>query len=258
MKLVILCGGLGTRLREETEFRPKPLVEIGGRPILWHIMKLYAHWGVRDFVLCLGYRGHMLKEYFLNYEALNNDFTIRLGGKGEIVYHGAHAEQDFRVTLADTGQETATGGRLKRIARYIDEPNFLVTYGDGLADVDVAQLCAFHRAHGKIATLTAARPRSGFGLIALDPQGQVQQFREKPVLEDWINAGYFVFSRRIFDYLDGDDCVLERTPLERLTAAGELMAYRHAGFFFCMDTYRDHKAANEMWAAGQAPWKVWA
>jgi glucose-1-phosphate cytidylyltransferase len=258
MKVVILCGGLGTRLREETEFRPKPLVEVGGRPILWHIMKLYAHWGMHDFVLCLGYKGNMIKEYFLNYEAMNNDFTVRLGSKADISYHDAHSEQDFRVTLADTGSDTMTGGRLKRVQRYIGEGDFLVTYGDGVSDVDISKLIKFHKGHGRIATLTTTRPRSGFGIIDLGERGEVMQFREKPVLDDWMNAGFFVFNHRIFDYLDADDCVLERKPLERLTVEGELMAYRHEGFFFCMDTYRDHKAANEMWESGQAPWKVWA
>ncbi|MEW6249153.1 MAG: glucose-1-phosphate cytidylyltransferase [Planctomycetota bacterium] len=258
MKVVILCGGLGTRLREETEFRPKPLVEIGQRPVLWHIMKLYAHYGYRDFVLCLGYRGNMIKDYFLNYEAFTNDFTICLGQTQKaITYHDVHQEQDFSVTLADTGPDTMTGGRVRRIARYIEDDTFLLSYGDGVADLDVGRLVAFHRGHGKVATLTTVRPQSRYGVLDVDPAGRVRKFAEKPRLDQWANIGYFVLNRRIFDYLGGDDCVLEQAPLERLAAQGQLMAYRHEGFFFAMDTYRDYKAINDMWSAGQRPWVVW-
>lgn len=257
MKIVILCGGLGTRLREETEFRPKPMVEIGGRPILWHIMKLYAHHGFQDFVLCLGYRGHMIKEYFLNYEAMNNDFTICLGNRQPLHYHGSHGEGSFRVTLAETGIDTATGGRLRRIARYIDSSPLMVTYGDGLADIDIAALLAFHRSHGRIATVTTVRPLSRFALMDLESSGAVRSFAEKPQLEGWASAGFFVFERAIFDYLDGDGCVLEQQPLERLAAEGQLMAYRHHGSFLPMDTYREYKHLNELWRDGEAPWKIW-
>jgi glucose-1-phosphate cytidylyltransferase len=257
MKAVILCGGLGTRLREETEFRPKPLVEVGGRPILWHIMKIYAHFGVRQFVVCLGYKGQMIKEYFLNYEGMNNDFTIHLGGSQRVEFHGAHGEQDYAVTLADTGEETMTGGRVKRVAKYIGEDEFMVTYGDGVADVDLDDLLAFHRGHGKVATLTAVSPPSRFGILELGDGSQVVRFDEKPKVGNWINAGFFVFNRKIFDHLGGDTCVLEREPLERLAAAGELMAYRHEGFFFAMDTYREYKALNDLWHGRKAPWKVW-
>jgi glucose-1-phosphate cytidylyltransferase len=259
MKVVILCGGQGTRLREETEFRPKPLVSVGERPILWHIMKLFSHAGLRDFVLCLGYRGNMIKEYFLNYEAMNNDFTICLGKRQAVHFHDAHAEQDFHVCLADTGQETMTGGRLKRVARYIDSDPFILTYGDGLADVDVRALLEFHQAHGKLATVTTVRPTSRFGILDLEDDGRVSRFAEKPRSQGWASAGFFVFNRRMLDYLDGegDDCVLERRPLERLCADGELMAYRHEGFFFAMDTYREYQYLNDLWAQGQAPWKVW-
>jgi glucose-1-phosphate cytidylyltransferase len=249
---------MGTRLREETEFRPKPLVEVGGRPILWHIMKLYAHYGLNEFVLCLGYRGNMIKEYFLNYEAMNNDFTICLGGQPQIAFHDGHGEQGFRITLADTGLNTMTGGRIKRVERYVDGDTFLITYGDGLSDVDLGALIKFHRSHGKIATLTTTKPRSGFGVLELSERGQVLRFEEKPRLDSWVNAGFFVFNRRLFEYLDGGDCILERTPLERLACEGQLMAYRHEGFFFAMDTYRDHKMINEMWDSGHAPWRVWA
>jgi glucose-1-phosphate cytidylyltransferase len=260
MKVVILCGGLGTRLREETEFRPKPMVSVGERPILWHIMKLFSHAGLNDFVLCLGYRGYMVKEYFLNYEAMNNDFTICLGKRQAVQFHGAHGEQDFRVCLADTGQETMTGGRLKRIAKYIDSDTFMLTYGDGLADVDIRALVDFHHAHGKLATVTTVRPTSRFGLLDLADDGHVARFAEKPQAEGWASAGFFVFNRGVFDYLEceGDDCILERRPLERLSADGELMAYRHEGFFFAMDTYREYQQLNELWEGGRAPWKVWA
>ena len=258
MKVAILCGGLGTRLREETEFRPKPMVEIGGRPILWHIMKIYAHYGFRDFVLCLGYRGNVIREHFLNYEAMNNDFTITLGGGRGIERHGTHSEQDFRITLVDTGAETMTGGRVKRIERFIDGDTFMVTYGDGLADLDIGQLLEFHRAHGRLATVTAAHPIHRFGILDLKENGQVQSFVEKPQSEGWMNAGFFLFERGVFDYLQGgDSCIMERDPLMRLAADGQLMAFRHEGFFFAMDTYREYEALNQIWNSGNVPWKVW-
>ncbi len=257
MQTVILCGGYGTRLREETEFRPKPMVEIGGRPILWHIMKSYACSGYRDFVLCLGYRGNVIKEYFLNYEAMNNDFTVYLGRQNQITYHGAHDEQDFCVTLADTGQDTMTGGRIKRIEKYIDDSLFMVTYGDGVSDINIQALVDFHRSHGRIATISTVRPLSRYGILDLGSDGLVRRFEEKPVSEGWANAGFFVFDRRVFDYLPDDECVLEREPLEQLARSGQLMAYRHTGFFFSMDTYREYKYLNELWNMGQAPWKIW-
>lgn len=258
MKVVILCGGLGTRLREETEFRPKPLVDVGGRPILWHIMKLYAHYGFREFVLCLGYRGNMIKEYFLNYEAMNNDFTICLGKKSQIQYNDTHEEQDFLVTLADTGGESMTGGRVRRIRKYIgSDDRFMVTYGDGVSDVDIPKLLEFHRAHGKIATVTTFRPVSRFGILNIDDTNQVMNFIEKPKSDAWASAGFFVFENKIFDYLDSDSTILEREPLERLAAEGELMAYHHQGFFFAMDTYREYQQLNDLWKSGQAPWKKW-
>jgi len=257
MKVVMLCGGLGTRLKEETEFRPKPMVEIGGRPILWHIMKMYARYGFRDFVLCLGYRGNMIKEYFLNYEAMNNDFTICLGKRSQIEYVGVHTEQDFRVTLADTGLESMTGGRIKRIQSYIDENTFMATYGDGLADLDIGRLVEYHKSHGKLATITTVRPVSRFGSVTLDDHGAIKQFMEKPRSEGWISAGFFVFERGVFDYLGGDSCVLEREPLERLAGDGQLLAFRHDGFFYAMDTYREYQYLSELWSSGKAPWRVW-
>jgi len=259
-KVVILCGGQGTRLREETEYRPKPLVDIGGRPILWHIMKLYAHYGLRDFVLCLGYRGQMIKEYFLNYEAMNNDFTICLGRQNEISYHDAHKEQDFRVTLADTGADAMTGGRVKQVERHIQGDTFMVTYGDGVADVDLNELLKFHHSHGKLATVTAVHPTSRFGVLSMQDRGgenAVTSFAEKPRAEGWTSAGFFVFNRKVFDYLWAGDCTMEREPLERLANEGELVAYRHDGFFFAMDTYREYQYLNEIWASNEAPWKVW-
>jgi len=258
MKVVILCGGLGTRLREETEFRPKPLVEVGSRPVLWHIMKSYAHYGFQEFVLCLGYRGNMIKDYFLNYEAMNNDFTITLGQKSQILLDGSHQEQGFRVTLAETGLETMTGGRLKRIAKYVGEDTFMMTYGDGLSDVDIGRLLEFHRSHGRLATVTTVRPVVRFGVLDIGEEDRVLEFKEKPMSEGWINAGFFVFNTGIFDYLSGDDCILERAPLERLAREGKLAAYRHEGFFFAMDTYRDYQHLSQLWASGKAPWKVWS
>jgi glucose-1-phosphate cytidylyltransferase len=257
MKAVILCGGMGTRMREETEFRPKPLVEVGGRPILWHIMKLYAHHGFRDFVLCLGYRGNMIKEYFLNYEAMNNDFTICLGRKSQIQFNGDHEEQNFRITLADTGLDSMTGGRLRRAQKYLHDDCFMVTYGDGVSDVDVRRLVEFHKSHGKLATVTTFRPMSRFGILDIDASHQVMNFIEKPRSDAWASAGYFVFQREVLDYLDDDQCILEREPLERLAAERQLVAYNHDGFFYAMDTFREYEILNDLWKSGQAPWKVW-
>lgn len=257
MKVVILCGGLGTRLREHTEFRPKPLVEIGGRPILWHVMKLYAHYGFREFVLCLGYRGDLIRDYFLNYEARQVDCTVRLGAPGGIRYHGRHDEDDFEVTLADTGADTMTGGRVKRIEKYIDGDDFLLTYADGLADIDLPALLAFHKAHGRTATVTAVRPASRYGVLDLDQDGGVRGFLEKPRMDWWVSGGFFVFRREIFRELWDGNCVLEREPLENVAARGQLRAYRHNGFFRAMDTYQESLELNRRWDAGDAPWRVW-
>jgi len=257
VKTVILCGGMGTRLREETEYRPKPMVEIGGRPILWHIMKLYSHYGFGEFVLCLGYKGQMIKEYFLNYQAMNNDFTMSLGGTGAVTYHGAHNEHDLKVTLVDTGLNTLTGGRLKRAATYLGGSTFMLTYGDGVADVNIRRVVDFHRQHGRLATITAVRPISRFGVLRSDETGAVSEFAEKPHSEGWINAGFMVLEPGVLDYVGGDDCALEQKPLERLAADGQLMAYRHEGFFFAMDTYREYLHLNELWNGGKAPWRIW-
>ncbi len=255
MPVVILCGGMGTRLREETEFKPKPMVEVGSRPVLWHIMKMYAHYGFRRFVLCLGYKGSIIKDYFLNYEAMSNDFTVHLGRQNQMIYQSNHTEQDFDITLVDTGLRTMTGGRVKRIERFVDTDTFMVTYGDGLADLNLEELVRFHCSHGRLATLTATRPPSRYGLLDLSADNRVARFREK-VQADWINGGFFVFNRRVFDYLDSE-CILEQQPLEHLAAEGQLMAFRHQGFWIGMDTYREYEILNQMWDTGNAPWKVW-
>ncbi len=258
MKTIILCGGQGTRLREETEYRPKPLVDVGGRPILWHIMKLYAHYSHRDFVLCLGYRGNMIKDYFLNYEAMNSDFTISLGRQSKIDYHDEHREQEFKVTLADTGLDAMTGARIKRVARYLDDDIFMVTYGDGVSNVDIGALVAFHKSHGRLATVTTVQPHSRFGVLDVDTQGQVTSFTEKPRMSGWASAGFFVFNRKVLDYISDDPaCILEREPIENLCREGQLMAYQHNGFFYAMDTYREYLYLNDLWNAGKAPWKIW-
>lgn len=258
MKVVILCGGLGTRLREETEFIPKPMIEIGGKPMIWHIMKIYAYYGFREFILCLGYKGEMIKEYFLNYEGMNNDFTIKLGKPSSVEFHSNHTEDGWRVTLADTGENTMTGSRIKKIERYIDGDEFMATYGDGLANVDIGNLLELHRRQKKTATLTGVHPLSRFGEVVED-HGIVKEFIEKPQLsEGYINGGFFVFNRKVFDYLsDGDNCVLEKEPMEKLTKQKELAVYPHDGFWQCMDTYRDYKFLQEMWQKGDVPWKVW-
>lgn len=255
MKVVLLAGGLGTRLREETEYRPKPMIEVGGKPVLWHLMKNFATFGLKEFIVCTGYRGEVIKDYFLNYEARMNDFTAHLGGASRIEYHGGHDESDWRVTVADTGATTMTGGRVKRVGKYIDG-RFMVTYGDGLADVDIDALLKFHEAHGRLATVTTIRPLSRFGVMDLSQDGQVKQFREKPQTDDFVNAGFFVFEPGVLDYLD-DECVLEQAPLERLARESQLMAYKHEGFWQPMDTYREFTMLNEMWDSGSAPWKVW-
>jgi glucose-1-phosphate cytidylyltransferase len=258
MQTLILCGGMGTRLREETEYRPKPMVEIGGRPILWHIMKCYAAHGFTDFVLCLGYKGETIKEYFLNYEAMNNDFTVELGKPNAVGYYDAHGENGWRVTLADTGLQTMTGARIKRASRYVSGERFMVTYGDGVADVDLRGLVAFHEQAKALVTVTGVHPSSRFGELLVEGN-RVEQFSEKPQThKGLINGGFFVFERKALEYLSDDaDCVLEREPLERLAQAGQLAVYQHAGFWQCMDTYRDYQHLNHLWESGGAEWKQW-
>src|ERR1043166_3283415 len=257
MKVVILCGGLGTRLREETEFRPKPMVPIGSRPILWHIMKIYAQFGHKEFILCLGYKGEMIKEYFRNYHWNTSDVTIRLGASPKIRYHSRHDEEDWLVTLLDTGAATQTGGRLKRALRYVEDDTFLFTYGDGLIDSDMNASIQFHRDQGNpVATVTAVKPVGRFGDLTIETN-RVSSFQEKPVRQiTYISGGFFVMNKRINDYLTGDDCILEREPLSALAAEGQLMAFCHDGFWQCMDTFREQQLLTELWESGQAPWKI--
>ncbi len=258
MKVIILCGGKGTRHREETEFRPKPMVEIAGRPILWHIMKIYSYYGFNDFILCVGYKGEIIKEYFLNYEAMNNDFTIKLDRRSQIDFHSNHSESDWTVTIANTGEDAMTGARIKRVEKYIDTDEFMLTYGDGLADIVVKKLVEFHHSQGKIGTVTGVHPVSRFGEIVFS-DGEVKKFSEKPQASGGhISGGFFVFKRDVFKYLSSDDdCVLEKEPLEQLAHKGNLGMYFHAGFWHCMDTYRDYLFLKDLWQKREAPWKVW-
>jgi glucose-1-phosphate cytidylyltransferase len=255
MKAVILAGGLGTRISEETSVRPKPMVEIGGRPVLWHILKIYSQHGVRDFIICLGYKGYLIKEYFANYFLHNCDVTFDLA-ENRLEVHQKNAEP-WRVTLVDTGEKTQTGGRLKRVAAYLGEGPFCFTYGDGLADIDVSALLEFHRSQKRLATVTAVQPPGRFG--ALDIQGHgITRFEEKPQGDgSWINGGFFVLEPAAIDYVQGDQTVWEREPLESLARDGQLAAYRHTGFWQPMDTLRDKIRLEELWASGQAPWKQW-
>ena len=259
MKAVILAGGYGTRISEESGVRPKPLVEIGGKPILWHIMKIYAHHGITDFVVCCGYKGHLIKQYFSDYFLLNSDVTFRMD-RNEMQIHRNNAEP-WNVTLVDTGLETMTGGRLRRVQKYLDDETFCLTYGDGVSNVDIEASIRYHREQGALATLTAVRQPGRFGVFNLgEEDSHVSNFMEKPEGGEtpWINGGFFVLEPGVFDYLDGDDTVLEKAPLEKLAAAGQLAAYRHAGFWQPMDTLRDRNMLEELWQAGKAEWNVWA
>lgn len=255
MKAVILAGGLGTRISEETLVRPKPMVEIGGRPVLWHIMKTYSAYGVVDFIVCCGYKGYMIKEYFANYTLHLSDVTVDLR-KNTIEVHQSNVEP-WRITLVDTGDATMTGGRLKRVAPYLQNEDFCFTYGDGLSDVNITDLIAFHRAHGTLATVTAVQPPGRFGQLKLD-QKKIVSFNEKPQGDGaWVNGGYFVLSPQVIDYIAGDDSIWEREPVERLASQGNLSAFVHRGFWQPMDTLRDKLALEELWNSGKAPWKVW-
>ncbi|MCE1229466.1 MAG: glucose-1-phosphate cytidylyltransferase [Firmicutes bacterium] len=255
MKAVLLAGGLGSRISEESIVRPKPLIEIGGRPILWHIMKLYSTHGIHEFIICLGYKGYMIKEYFANYFLHMSDITFDMANN-EMKVHQAHAEP-WKVTLVDTGDGTMTGGRLKRIRPYVGEEEFCATYGDGVGDVDLTALLAFHRQQGTWATLTATQPPGRFGALGMEG-AKVRAFQEKPTGDGgWINGGFFVLSPKVFDLIDGDATIWEREPMERLAAMGQLSAFLHPGFWQPMDTLRDKMHLEELWASGQAPWKVW-
>jgi glucose-1-phosphate cytidylyltransferase len=259
LKAVILAGGYGTRISEESGIRPKPMIEIGGRPILWHIMKIYAAHGISDFVICCGYKGAMIKEYFRNYAAHNTDFTIDLRA-GQVMTHQNQVE-DWRVTLIDTGENTLTGGRIKRIQPFVADETFCLTYGDGVGDVDISESIDFHRTSGALATLTAVQPPGRFGAFTLDQGDQkVRGFKEKPSGDGetaWVNGGFFVLEPGIFDYIEGDSTIWEREPLEQLARHGHLAAYRHSGFWQPMDTLRDKHVLDELWQQQRAAWKVW-
>lgn len=260
MKAAILCGGRGTRLQDITELVPKPMAPIGQYPILWHIMKIYAHYGIKEFILCLGYKGWIIKEFFLNFKAMMHDFTMSLGHHDSLVYHNETDESSWKVTLAETGEESMTGARLWKVRKYLQhEDHFCLTYGDGLADIDLVKLIEVHKASGKIGTMTGVRPPSRFGEIALD-QGGVSYFKEKPnVAEGWINGGFMVFDgKKVWDYLWPDDQLsLEREPLPAMAKDRQLAIYKHTGFWLGMDTMREYNLLNEMWQQGKAPWKIW-
>jgi glucose-1-phosphate cytidylyltransferase len=256
MKAVILAGGVGSRLSEETETKPKPMVEVGGRPILWHIMKIYSHYGINDFIVCLGYKGYKIKEYFFHYKLHLSDITIDVG-KNEMTVHESFADP-WRVTLVETGDATMTGGRLRRVRHYIgSDEAFCLTYGDGVADIDIGKLIQFHKSHGKLATVTAVRPIARFGALVIEDQA-VRRFEEKPMGEGgFINGGFFVLSPKVIDYIAGDSVLWEKEPMEKLAQEGQIGAYEHRGFWQPMDTLRDKNRLEELWAAGNAPWQVW-
>lgn len=258
MKVVIFAGGLGTRISEETETRPKPMVEIGGKPVLWHIMKIYSQYGFNDFIICLGYKGYMIKEYFMHYFLHNSDITIELGNN-KVEVHGSNTES-FKVTLVETGQQTKTAGRLKQVQKYIGNEEFMLTYGDGVSDVNIKELLAYHKKHNKIATVTAVQMDARFGGMDLAENGDVVSFREKAKDESkWINGGFFVLKPEVFTYLEGDmnEMMWEDEPLEKLTHDGQLTAYRHKGFWKPMDALRDKIELESLWQSNQAKWKIW-
>lgn len=257
MKTILLAGGLGTRLSEETTLKPKPMVEVGGMPILWHIMKIYGAYGYKDFHVALGYKGNIIKEFFFNYKIHKSDLIVDLKS-GEVQFENDSSE-DWRVGLHDTGENSMTGGRLFNLRHLFKKGDtFMLTYGDGVADINIDELVAFHKAHGKIATLSAVRPAARFGNLDMDEDGKINEFKEKPQTgAGWINGGFFVFNYQVFDYLENSSTILEREPLENLANDNELVAYRHSGFWHCMDTIRDRDNLNNIWASGKAPWKKW-
>lgn len=256
MKVVLLAGGFGTRLSEETDVKPKPMVEIGGKPILWHIMKLYSHYGFNDFIVCLGYKGYVIKEYFANYFLHMADITFDMT-TNEMTVHHKHAEP-WRVTLVDTGAQTMTGGRIKRVKDYVGHETFMVTYGDGLSNQNLSSLLEYHRAQGRIGTMTTVQPSGRFGAVAIEANNSISAFVEKPRGDGaWINAGFFVMEPQIFDYIEGDSIVFEKQPLENLSRDGQLSAFKHSGFWKPMDTLREKNEFEELWSSGNAPWKAW-
>ncbi len=258
--VVILCGGKGTRLREETEFRPKPIINVGDRPIVWHIMKSYAHYGFKNFILCLGYKGEVIRDYFINYDWNHTDIKIELGNKKVTKLGNSHSEEDWQISMINTGQETMTGGRLKRLIPHLEKSGsdiFFATYGDGVCDVNIKNVLDFHIGHGKLATVTAVRPASRFGELMIE-NNMVTHFKEKPqTAEGWINGGYFVLNRKVLDLIGNDDTVFEDQPLKTLSETGELGVYQHEGFWQCMDTYRELELLNKLYSSGNAKWKVW-
>ena len=255
-KVVILCGGRGTRINEETVYRPKPLVPIGEIPIIWHIMKIYSHYGFNDFIICLGYKGYYIKEYFAHYFLHESDVTFDFGNSNEQIIH-QHSVEQWRVTLVNTGIETMTGGRVKRIRPYVGNETFMLTYGDGVSNINIKDLVSYHKSHGKLATITSTQPSGRFGALVIK-NNNVQGFQEKPKGDGgWINAGFFVMEPNIFDYIEGDKTMLEREPLENMARDEELMVYKHTGFWQPMDTLRDRTHLEELWKSGNAPWKVW-
>ena len=256
MKAVILAGGFGTRISEETQTRPKPMIEIGGKPVLWHVMKTYAAHGINDFVICCGYKGYVIKEYFANYSLHMSDVTFDMRRRDVIIHQ--NSAEPWSVTLVDTGELTATGGRLKRVGTYLDGEDFCFTYGDGVSDVDISALVAFHRKHGTLATVTATRPPGRFGVLTMT-RDKITSFKEKPEEEGgWINGGYFVLSPKVLEYIEGDATWWEREPMERLAREGQLSAFMHSGFWQPLDTLRDRNLLNDLWNSGKAPWKKWA
>ncbi len=258
MKIVILAGGLGTRLSEETTVRPKPMVEIGGKPILWHILKIYSSQGFNDFIICLGYKGYVIKEYFANYHLHMSNLTFDFSKDGAVQIHQKFYEP-WKITLVDTGDQTMTGGRVKRIADFVDNQRFMMTYGDGVADIDLAQLLAFHERHGKTATVTAIQPPGRFGALVINEHAAVDEFREKPVGDGgWVNGGFFVLEPDVFEHIADDHTVFEAAPLASLASQHKLFAYKHRGFWWAMDTLRDKSILEGLWASGQARWKTWS
>ena len=258
LKVAILCGGEGTRLREETEFKPKPMVTIGGMPILWHIMKSYSHYGFKDFILCLGYRGDMIKQYFLTQELMHNDFTINLRDRKKDLVHRRGDGDDWTITFAETGLNTMTGARVKRIEKYVGNDEFLLTYGDAVCDLDISKVLAFHRKQKTLATLTGVHPHTQWGMIKEDGNNVLLEFREKPTLYGYVNGGFYCFRKELFDYLsENEDCVLERDPFEKLVRERQFSMFKHDGFWHAMDTYRDYLDLNRMWDEGRHKWKVW-
>ncbi len=257
MKAVLLAGGFGTRISEESRFKPKPMIEVGGMPILWHIMKMYSKFGVNEFVICAGYKQHIIKEWFADYFLHTSDITFDFTQDDKIIVHNKRAEQ-WKVTVVDTGLNTMTGGRLKRVRNYLGDEPFFMTYGDGVADVDIDKLLEFHKSHGKLATMSAVKPGSRFGVLDLSDDDEVKAFREKSDVDSgWINAGFMVLSPKVLDYVKDDTIMFEREPMEKLAQDGQLMCYKHEGFWQCMDTLRDKEKLEELWEKNKAPWKVW-